>query len=61
MCRRDAAVVGMTGMALGDIYFHFTWQAWYLVISTSFLVWQVWHLWYWVRSGGGVAPGRRGY
>jgi len=32
-----AAAVGVAGVALGDIYLRFTWQAWYLVTSTSTL------------------------
>ena len=37
--RRDAAAVGVTGVALGDIHLRFTWQAWYLVTSTSTFAW----------------------
>ena len=33
----DAAAVGVAGVALGDIHLRFTWQAWYLVTSTSIL------------------------
>ena len=32
-----AAAVGVAGVALGDIHLRFTWQAWYLVTSTSTL------------------------
>ena len=32
-----AAAVGVAGVALGDIHLRFTWQAWYLVTSTSSL------------------------
>ena len=52
--RRDAAAVGVAGVALGDIHFRFTWQAWYLVTSTSTLAWQAWHLWHWAGSGGAL-------
>ena len=38
--RRDAA-------AVGDIHLRFTWQAWYLVTSTSTFAWQAWHVWHW--------------
>ena len=31
----DAAAVGVAAVALGDIHLRFTWQAWYLVTSTS--------------------------
>ena len=37
---RDAAAVGVAGVALGDIHLRFTWQAWYLVTSTSTFAWQ---------------------
>ena len=50
----DAAAVGVAGVALGDIHLRFTWQAWYLVTSTSTLVWQAWHLWHWAGSGGAL-------
>ena len=39
----DAAAVCVAGVALGDMDFHFAWQAW--------------HLWHWAGSGG--ALGRR--
>ena len=55
----DAAAVGVAGVALGDIHLRFTWQAWYLVTSTSTLAWQAWHLWHWAGSGG-VLGFRRG-
>ena len=45
--RRDAAAVGVAGVALGDIHLRFTWQAWYLVTSTSTFAWQAWHVWHW--------------
>ena len=32
-----AAAVGVAGVALGDIHLRLTWQAWYLVTSTSTL------------------------
>ena len=32
-----AAAVGVAGVALGDIAFHFVWQAWHLATSTSTL------------------------
>ena len=54
MWRRDAAAVGVAGVALGDIHLRFTWQAWYLVTSTSTLAWQAWHLWHWAGSGGAL-------
>ena len=41
-------------MTLGDIHLRFTWQAWYLVTSTSTLPWQAWHLWHWAGSGGAL-------
>ena len=50
----DAAAVGVAGVALGDIHLRFTWQAWYLVTSTSTLAWQAWHLWHWAGSGGAL-------
>ena len=50
----DAAAVGVAGVALGDIHLRFTWQAWYLVTSTSTLPWQAWHLWHWAGSGGAL-------
>ena len=31
---------GMVGVALGDIYLHFAWQAW--------------HLWHWAGFGGAL-------
>ena len=49
-----AAAVGVVGVALGDIHLRFTWQAWYLVTSTSTLPWQAWHLWHWAGSGGAL-------
>ena len=49
----DAAAVGVAGVALGDIH-RFTWQAWYLVTSTSTLPWQAWHLWHWAGFGGAL-------
>ena len=55
----DAAAVGVAGVALGDIHLRFTWQAWYLVTSTSTLAWQAWHLRHWAGSGG-VLGFRRG-
>ena len=33
----DAAAFCVAGVALGDIHFHFVWQAWHLVISTIIL------------------------
>ena len=36
----DAAAFCVAGVALGDIYFGFAWQAW--------------HLWHWAGSGGVV-------
>ena len=54
MWRRDAAAVGVAGVALGDIHLRFTWQAWYLVTSTSTLAWQARHLWHWAGSGGAL-------
>ena len=50
--RRDAAVVDVVGVVLGNIYFRFMWQVWHLVTSTFLLVWQAWYLWHWVGSGG---------
>ena len=50
----DAAAVGVAAVALGDIHLRFTWQAWYLVTSTSTLAWQAWHLWHWAGSGGAL-------
>ena len=50
----NAAAVGVAGVALGDIHLRFTWQAWYLVTSTSTLPWQAWHLWHWAGSGGAL-------
>ena len=50
----DAAAVGVKAVALGDIHLRFTWQAWYLLTSTSTLVWQAWHLWHWAGSGGAL-------
>ena len=32
----------VAGVALGDIYLHFAWQAW--------------HLWHWAGSGGALGP-----
>ena len=52
--RRDAAAVGVACVALGDIHLRFTWQAWYLVTSTSTLAWQAWHLWHWAGPGGAL-------
>ena len=59
----DAAAVGVAGVALGDIHLRFTWQAWYLVTSTSTLPalmaldsWQPWHL----ETSTFVSRGRRG-
>ena len=49
--RRDAAAVGVAGVAL-----RFTWQAWYLVTSTSTFAWQAWHVWHWAGSGGALGP-----
>ena len=50
------------GVALGDIHFRFTWQAWHNLTSTSVLrgrrgthhgfVWQAWHSWHWVARLG---------
>ena len=48
----DAAAVGVAAVALGDIHLRFTWQAWYLVTSTSTLAW---HLWHWAGSGGALS------
>ena len=55
--RGDAAAVGVAGVALGDIHLRFTWQAWYLVTSTSTFAWQAWHVWHWAGSGGALGPG----
>ena len=52
--RRDAAAVGVAGMALGDIHLRLPWQAWYLVTSTSTFAWQAWHVWHWAGSGGAL-------
>ena len=52
--RRGAGDAAAVGVALGDIHFRFTWQAWYLVTSTSTLAWQAWHLWHWAGSGGAL-------
>ena len=54
--RGDAAPVGVAGVALGDIHLRFTWQAWYLVTSTSTFAWQAWHVWHWAGSGGALGP-----
>ena len=51
---RNAAAVGVAAVALGDIHLRFTWQAWYLVTSTSTLAWQPWRLWHWAGSGGAL-------
>ena len=59
---RDAAALCVAGVALGDIHFRFTWQAWHNLTSTSVLrgrrgthhrfVWQAWHSWHWVARLG---------
>ena len=49
--RRDAAAVGVACVALGDIHLRFTWQAWYLLTTTST---QAWHLWHWAGPGGAL-------
>ena len=54
--RRDAAAVGVAGVALGDIHLRFTWQAWHLVTSTCTFAWQAWHVWHWAGSGGALGP-----
>ena len=41
------------------LHLRFTWQAWYLVTSTSTLAWQAWHLCHWAGSGGALGC-RRG-
>ena len=46
--------VGAAGVALGDIHFRFTWQAWYFVTSTCTFAWQAWHVWQWAGSGGAL-------
>ena len=62
-----AAAVGVAGVALCDIHLGFTWQAWYLVTSTSSLcvagvagvarmAWQAWHF----ETSTFVSHGRRG-
>ena len=56
----DAAAVGVAAVALGDIHLRFTWQAWYLVTSTSTLAWQAWHLWHWAVTSTFTLCGRRG-
>ena len=68
----EAAALCVAGVALGDIHFHFAWQAWHLARFTFVsrgrrgtwrdfrFVWQVWHLWHWAASGGRLgALGRR--
>ena len=50
-----AAAVCMAGVALGDIDFHFAWQAWHLVTST-FTLRQGWHL----ATSTCILHGRRG-
>ena len=45
----------VAGVALGDIYLRFAWQASHLVTST-FVLWQAGHLWHWVGSGGALGP-----
>ena len=35
---------GVAGVALGDIYLHFAWQAHTTCSQTSLLAWQAWHL-----------------
>ena len=47
----------VAGVALGDIYLRFTWQAWHLATST-FVSRGKLHLWDWAGSGGVL--GRRG-
>ena len=42
----------MAGVALGDIYLRFTWQAWHKLTSTVVLRGRPWHLWYWVAPLG---------
>ena len=37
-----AAAVALAGVARGDIYLHFAWQAW--------------HVWHWAGSGGALGP-----
>ena len=63
----DAAALCVAGVALGDIDFHFAWQAWHLMTSTFSVAgaalgdidyhfaWQACHLRHWAGSGG--APG----
>ena len=36
--RRDAAVLCVAGVALGDIHLRFAWQAWHLVTCTFVLL-----------------------
>ena len=45
----------VAGVALGDIYLRFAWQASHLVTST-FVLWQAGHLWHWVGSGSALGP-----
>jgi len=45
----------VAGVALGDIYLRFAWQASRLVTST-FVLRQAGHSWHWVGSGGALGP-----
>ena len=55
---RHAPSFHVAGVALGDIdiYLRFTWQAWYLVTSTSTFAWQAWHVWHWAGCDGALGP-----
>ncbi len=50
---RDAAALCVAGVALGDVYVRFTWQAWHhLTFIHLGFVWQAWHSWRWVAHLG---------
>eukprot|EP00435_Cladocopium_sp_Y103_P068685 s196_g32.t1 len=44
----------VAGVALGDMDFHFVWQAWHLASWT--FVWQAWHLWHSAGSCDALVP-----
>ena len=52
----DAAAFCVAGVALGDIYFGFAWQAWHLVTIYFGFAWQACHLRHWAGSGGALGP-----